>query len=226
MLIGGLQKFSLIDYPKKVAAVIFTQGCNFRCPFCQNPDLVLSEKYTEPISEEEIFSFLRTRQGQLSGVVVTGGEPTVHADLPDFLKKIKDLGYAVKLDTNGNDPETLKKVLDEKSVDYVAMDIKTSPARYDEAAGVAVDMKNIERSIELIIDSGVDYHFRTTLVYKYLSEKDLEDISGLLKKAKNYVLQRFDPKPRLLDESLKDARVYSEEQFNAFKTRWQKPVFS
>lgn len=221
MLIGGLQKFSLIDYPKKVAAVIFTQGCNFRCPFCQNPDLVLPERYTEPIPEEEILSFLKTRQGQLTGVVVTGGEPTIQKDLTDFLRKIKSLGYAVKLDTNGNDPEALKKVLDAKLVDYVAMDIKTSLQRYSEAAGVAVDIKNIERSIEFIVDAGIDYHFRTTLVSKYISNNDLEDISRLLKKAKSYIIQKFDPKPHLVDEALKDGRVYSAGEFKALQQKWE-----
>lgn len=224
MRIGGLQKFSLIDYPKKVAAVIFTQGCNFRCPFCHNPDLVLPEQYNNPISEEEVLAFLEKRKGQLTGVVITGGEPTIHKDLGDFLRKIKSLGYAIKLDTNGSDPESLEALVDGGLVDYIAMDIKTSLPRYSEACGVDVDIQNIKKSISFIINSGVDYHFRTTLVSKYISSKDLEEISKTLSdaQARQYVIQKLDTKPRLLDETLKDGRVYSEEEFKALQQKWER----
>lgn len=224
MRIGGLQKFSLIDYPKKVAAVVFTQGCNFRCPFCHNSDLVLPEQYNNPISEEEVLAFLEKRKGQLTGVVVTGGEPTIHKDLADFLRKIKTLGYAVKLDTNGSDPEFLKALVDGGLVDYIAMDIKTSLPRYSEASAVDVDIQNIKKSISFIINCGLDYHFRTTLVSKYISSKDLEDISKILNdaKAKQYIIQKLDTKSHLLDEALKDGRVYSEEEFKVLQQKWEK----
>ena len=224
MRIGGFQKFSLIDYPKKMAAVIFTQGCNFRCPFCYNPDLVLPEKYVQPINEEEILGFLEKRKSHLTGVVVTGGEPTIQRDLADFLRKIKGLGYAVKLDTNGNDPDVLAMLLAEGLVDYIAMDIKTFLARYSEATGVDINIENIKRSIDLIVNSEIDYHFRTTLIRKFISSNDLENIYKILDeaKAKKYVIQRFDVKLRLLDETLKDGRVYSEDEFKELQQRWEK----
>jgi len=222
MRIGGLQKFSLIDYPKKVAAVIFTQGCDFRCPFCHNPDLVLAERFSTPLSEEKVLEFLRKRQSQLSGVVVTGGEPTIHKDLSDFLRKIKSLGYDIKLDTNGNNPEALKNLIDQKLIDYIAMDVKTSLPRYDEAAGIHVDVDKIKTSIGLIIDSGIEYHFRTTVVHKFISSKELEDIYDYLKEAKKYFLQEFVPAGELLDENLKDSRVYSEEEFKELQKGWEK----
>ncbi len=222
MRIGGFQKFSLIDYPKKVAAVIFTQGCDFRCPFCHNADLVIPEKFLPPMDEEGIFQFLAKRQGQLTGVVVTGGEPTIHSDLPDFLKRIKALGYCVKLDTNGNNPQALKKLIQESLVDYIAMDIKTSLGRYDEAAGVKVDAQHIQESIKAIIDSGIDYHFRTTVVHKFISSKELKEISALLASAKRYLLQEFVADQSILDKALKDERVYSEEEFKAIQKDWEK----
>ncbi|MFA6378401.1 MAG: anaerobic ribonucleoside-triphosphate reductase activating protein [Candidatus Omnitrophota bacterium] len=222
MRIGGFQKLSLIDYPKKVAAVIFTQGCDFRCPFCHNPDLVLPEKFLPPISEDEIFKFLAKRQGQLTGVVVTGGEPTIHQDLPVFLKKIKDLGYCVKLDTNGNNPDALKDLFDQELIDYVAMDIKTSFERYAQAVGVSVHIENIQRSIDLIIASKSEYHFRTTVVHKFISEKELQDISLSLSQAKKYLLQAFVADQLILDKTLKDERTYTEEEFKKLQKDWEK----
>ncbi len=224
MRIGGFQKFSLIDYPQKVAAVIFTQGCDFRCPFCHNPDLVLPERFLPPVDQEEILKFLQKRQDQLSGVVVTGGEPTIHADLPEFLAKIKELGFAIKLDTNGNNPKALRALISDGLIDYIAMDIKTSLGRYREAAGIDVDVSHIQESVRVIIDSGIDYHFRTTLVCKLVSNNDLQDIADSLKDAKKYFLQTFSTKTPILDSLLKDARPYTEEEFQALKARWEKNV--
>jgi len=222
MRIGGLHKLSLIDYPKKVAAVIFTQGCDFRCPFCHNPDLVLPEQFLSPMNEEEIFKFLAKRKDQLTGVVVTGGEPTIHSDLPDFLRKIKELGYSIKLDTNGNHPDVLKSLMDQGLIDYVAMDIKTSFARYSQAAGVSVDIQNIQRSIDLIVGSEIDYHFRTTVVHKLISENDLKNIKESLGQAKRYLLQEFVVDQMILDKTLKDERVYTEEEFKKLQQGWEK----
>jgi pyruvate formate lyase activating enzyme len=163
MRIGGLLKFSLIDYPGKVAAVVFTAGCNYRCPFCHNPELVLPELFNTPISTDDILAFLEKRIGQLQGVVVTGGEPTIHDDLPDFLFRIKSLGYCVKLDTNGSRPDVLSVVIDRKLVDFIAMDIKSSPESYCKATGVAVDISIVKASIDLIRESGLRRSFlRTT----------------------------------------------------------------
>jgi pyruvate formate lyase activating enzyme len=222
MHIGGFQKFSLIDYPQKVAAVIFTQGCDFRCPFCHNADLVLPEKFTPLLSEKDILEFLKKRKGQLTGVVITGGEPTIQGDLSDFLRKVKELGYSIKLDTNGNHPEVLKDLIDQQLVDYIAMDIKTSFGRYQEATGVDVDIKNIQRSIDAILGSGLDYHFRTTVVHKFISNNDLQEINKSLSQAKRYLLQEFVTDQLILDKTLKDERVYSQEELKALQEKWEK----
>lgn len=222
MRIGGFQKFSLIDYPKKVAAVIFTQGCDFRCPFCHNPDLVLPERFSPLINEEEVLKFLLKRQDQLTGVVVTGGEPTIQSDLAEFLKKIKSLGYCLKLDTNGNNPKVLEGLFRQKLVDYIAMDVKTSFDRYEQATGVSVRIENIKRSIDLIIGSGVEYHFRTTLVHKFISENELQKISEALNRAKRYFLQEFVADQAILDKALQDSRAYSQEEFRDLQGKWEK----
>ena len=220
--IGGLQKFSLIDFPGKMAAVIFTQGCNFRCPFCHNPDLVLPEKFSEPISEQEILEFLEKRQGQLNGVVVTGGEPTIQGDLKPFLKKIKDLGFAIKLDTNGNTPEVLKDLFENNLVDYVAMDVKAPLAKYSEITGVEIDQSKIKKSIDLILSSGLDYQFRTTVIKPFLDEEDLSKIASFLQGAKRYILQPFSAKGQILDASLLDVGHYTSDEFDNLKQKWHK----
>lgn len=174
------------------------------------------------MNEEEIFKFLAKRKDQLTGVVVTGGEPTIHSDLPDFLRKIKELGYSIKLDTNGNHPDVLKSLMDQGLIDYVAMDIKTSFARYSQAAGVSVDIQNIQRSIDLIVGSEIDYHFRTTVVHKLISENDLKNIKESLGQAKRYLLQEFVVDQMILDKTLKDERVYTEEEFKKLQQGWEK----
>ncbi|MDP8266176.1 MAG: anaerobic ribonucleoside-triphosphate reductase activating protein [Candidatus Aceula meridiana] len=211
--IGGLQKFSLIDYPGKVAAVVFTQGCDFRCPFCQNVNLVLSEKFSDAIGEEAVLDFLKTRQGQLQGVVVTGGEPTIQKDLGVFLSKIKELGFLVKLDTNGNNPDAVKEFVDKKLIDYIAMDVKAPLKKYDESAGIAVDKKNILKSINLIMTSGLDYHFRTTVCKAFLSSEDIKNLLEIIKGAKRYDLQKFSYQSGILDSSLLDKPDYTADEF-------------
>ncbi len=220
--IGGLQKFSLIDFPGKMAAVIFTQGCDFRCPFCHNPDLVLPEKFTETISEKEILEFLEKRQDQLEGVVITGGEPTLQNGLGIFLRKIKDLGYSIKLDTNGNNPEVLQGLIEEKFIDYIAMDIKAPLEKYSQVAGVQIDQSKIKQSVDLILNSGLDYQFRTTVIKPFLNDQDLSDISSFLQRAKCYKLQLFSAKGDILDKSLLDVAHYDSDEFEQFKQKWQK----
>lgn len=191
MLIKGLQKLTLLDYPGKMACTVFTAGCNFRCPFCHNASLVTNID-EERISEDEFFSFLQKRQGIIEGVCVTGGEPTLQPDLKDFLKKIKDLGYSVKLDTNGYRPEVLKNVVNSGLVDYVAMDIKNSQAKYALTVGLdSFDITKINESVEFLMSGVVDYEFRTTIVKELHTEDDIQDIVSWIKGAKKYFLQGF-----------------------------------
>ena len=197
MIISGLQKMTLLDYPGKVACTIFLQGCNFRCPFCHNSDL-LGKEGPEPISEETLFAFLKKRVGLLDAVCVTGGEPTLQKDLPDFLKKIKDLGYLVKLDTNGNRPEVLKALVEENIIDYVAMDIKNCPARYGETAGVPnMDLSHVEESIRFLLAGHVDFEFRTTVAQELHTPADFTQIGKWLQdldpdhKAEKFFIQPY-----------------------------------
>lgn len=193
MLIGGLQKCSLVDYPEKVSAVVFTQGCNFRCPYCHNPALVHPSEYTIPIPEDEVLFFLQKRRFLLDGVVISGGEALLQEDLIGFLKHIKALGYPVKLDTNGSRPDELNKAIREKCIDYVAMDIKAPFYKYSIVAGVKVDIDAIQESITAIIRSGVNYQFRTTNTKNFLDEKDIELIREYTGRTESYVVQEMNP---------------------------------
>ena len=188
MKIGGFQKFSLIDYPGKISAVIFTQGCNFRCPYCHNPELVLPELFEKEMLFDEILDFLKLRKEKLDGVVITGGEPTLQRDLAAVIRKIKDLGYSVKLDTNGTNPEILKDLLEAKLLDYVAMDIKAPFEKYGELAGVEVGIDKIKQSVRQIMISGIDYEFRTTVVKYLLTDRDVEVLKSDFSNVKRYVL--------------------------------------
>ncbi len=192
MVIHGIQKLTLVDYPGHPAAILFTGDCNFRCPFCQNAPLVLSSSSEPVIDEDEIFSFLKKRKGMLEGVVVTGGEPTLQRDLIPFLGRLKTLGYLVKLDTNGYRPEVLKSAVESGYVDYVAMDIKTSLDEYPVVAGIKdLDVSRIERSVELLKSGAVDYEFRTTVVEPLHHKENFEKIGELLKGCRRYYLQSF-----------------------------------
>jgi len=192
MFLGGIQKFSLIDYPGKIVATIFTVGCNFRCPFCHNPELVLPEQVeNQPLfSEEKFFSFLAKNKKLLDGICITGGEPTVQNDLIDFIRRIKKEGYLVKLDSNGSKPEILKELLENNLVDYLAMDIKTSPQKYSLAAGREIKMDKIKESADLVRQFP-NYEFRTTIVPKIVTEDDILNICQWLSGSKLYVLQQY-----------------------------------
>lgn len=196
MLICGLNKTTLLDYPGCVAATVFTGGCNFRCPFCQNSGLVLEPSAEKSISEEEILIFLKKRRNVLKGVCITGGEPTLQADLPDFIRQVKELGYRVKLDTNGYRPEVLKKLLEKGFLDYVAMDIKNCPGKYSKTAGMddtgsGFDLGKINNSIELLLGSGIKYEFRTTVVKELHTLEDMIRIGEWLRGCQAYFLQKF-----------------------------------
>ena len=193
MHIKGLQKLSLLDYAGHVACTVFTGGCNFRCPFCHNATLVVSVADAPDMSEEEFFSFLKKRSGILDGVCVSGGEPTLMPDIIPFLLKIKELGYSVKLDTNGAFPERLEALLDKGLLDYVAMDVKNSDSKYGETVGLgnSFDISVIDRSIDIIMKKAPDYEFRTTVVRELHDLEDLLSIAKKLKDAKKYFLQKY-----------------------------------
>ena len=218
MRIGGLQKFSLIDYPGKICAIVFTQGCNFKCGYCHNPELVDPKRFSKPISEKEIFSFLKKRQGKLEAVVITGGEPILQPDLIKFIKKVKGLGFLVKLDTNGTDSRVLKRLIDKKLIDYIAMDVKAPLEKYGEVVNAKVNLDKIKESIDLIINSNIDYEFRTTIVKSQLSVDDIIEIGKLIKDAKLCVLQKFIPSKAVNPKFLKET-TYSDEEFEEIKKK-------
>ena len=211
MRLAGFQKTSFIDYPEKICAIIFTQGCNFKCGYCHNPELNNCENSAK-ISEEEIIEFLKKRQNKLDAVVISGGEPTLQKDLKDFIKKIKNLGFLVKLDSNGTNPEVLKELVKEKQLDYIAIDIKAPLEKYENIVNVKTDVSKISESIDFIINSGVDYEFRTTVIKTQLNLNDFEKISELIKGSKKYYLQKFVP-TKILDETLLNEKTYSNEEF-------------
>lgn len=188
----GMQKMTLLDYPGYVACTLFTGGCNFRCPFCHNALLVLDldENYTIP--EEEVLAFLKKRQGLLDGVCVTGGEPLINKDIGDFLSKVKELGFKIKLDTNGTNPALLKELVSQNLVDYVAVDIKNSPEKYAETVGLkSFDMSTINETVNFLMTGCVDYEFRTTVTKQFHTEKSMEEAARFIRGAKRYFLQNF-----------------------------------
>jgi pyruvate formate lyase activating enzyme len=223
MKIGGLQRVSLIDYPGKLSAIVFVQGCNFRCPYCHNPELVDPGQFGPEISETEVLSFLEKRRGMLDAVTVTGGEPTIQPDLDIFLKMLKDMEYFVKVDTNGSKPEVLETLIENRLVDYIAMDIKGPLQRYGQIASVPVDTCKIRKSIELITASDIAHEFRTTVVRSQLDLKDLLSVVKSIQKAHLYVLQPFVPQKTLEGAYLSDTS-YTKEEFSAIRDILEKEV--
>lgn len=197
MQIRGWVRTSLIDYPGRIATVVFTGGCNFRCPYCQNSELVLHPDSLPEIDPTEVFQLLTRRRGLIDGMVITGGEPTLQKGLGDFLQEVQRLSLAVKLDTNGYRPEVLRDLLERGTLDYVAMDIKAPLAKYEQAAGVPIDMQRIEESVQLILASRIEYEFRTTVVPGIVAPEDVEEIAKLITGARKYVLQQFRPQVAL-----------------------------
>ena len=193
MNIKGFQRLTLLDFPGKTACTLFTGGCNFRCPFCHNASLVLPEKFFDAsFSEDEVFDFLEKRRGRLGGVCISGGEPTLQGDLPTFIEKIKRLGYAVKLDTNGYRPDVLRSLIDARLIDYVAMDIKNSRELYAKTVGLdKIDLSLIEESADLLMSGGVPFEFRTTVVKGLHDERSIEDIGRWLGGKESYFLQGY-----------------------------------
>ena len=214
--LAGLQKTTFIDYPEKIACIVFTQGCNFRCGYCHNPELFENK---EPVlSVPAFFEFLNKRKGKLDGVVITGGEPTLHGkDLIEFIKEVKSLGFLVKLDTNGTHPDVLQELLNKNLLDYIAMDIKAPLAKYKTITRTDIDTKIIKKSIDIIMNSGVDYEFRTTIVKSQLSVEDLRQIGELIQGAKRYYMQKF-LATKILDETLMSEESYTDEEFKNLRT--------
>ncbi len=223
MKIGGIQKLSLVDYPGKTCAALFTIGCNMRCGYCHNPELVLPERYTDTIPTSDILQFLSSRVGKLQGVVVSGGEPTMHDDLPEFIKQIKALGFLVKLDTNGTNPTMLEQLFGGHLLDYVAMDIKGAPDNYQTIVAYPIDMAAILSSIELIKQSGVDHEFRTTVVKSQISWDDFDEIGRLIKGSPRYALQKF-VSGRTLNPQFRRETTYSDDEFNELKHKMENYV--
>lgn len=202
MQIHGLNKTTLLDYPGIVASTIFTGSCNFRCPFCQNSDLVLNPSGQPLISEQEVLAHFVKRKGIVQGACITGGEPTLQKDLKEFIYKLKGMGLKVKLDTNGYRPQVIRELVNEKLVDYIAMDIKASLADYSKVSGVEIDTKIIEDSISLIMTGDVDYEFRTTVVKELHDSKTFEDIGKMISGCRRYFLQGYVDSDRVLTNGL------------------------
>lgn len=216
MTIGGLQKVTLVDYPGKLACTVFLSGCNFRCPFCYSKELVLDEyiKKHPPMSEDYFFDFLNEKKGMLEGCVICGGEPTINGEaLVDFIRKIKKEAFLVKLDTNGTNPEMIKRLIDEKLIDYIAMDIKAPlvKEKYEKACGISFDVLKIKESISIIKNSGVEYEFRTTVVPGIHNEEDVISIANEIVSANKYFIQRFRGEKGTIDSRFESVLPFPDE---------------
>jgi pyruvate formate lyase activating enzyme len=225
MKIGGLQRVSLNDYPGKICATIFTQGCNFRCPYCHNPELVDPGRYGPVLPEEDVLSFLDKRRGKLEAVTVTGGEPTLQKDLRTFLGELKNMGYLVKVDTNGSNPDILSILIDRQLVDYIAMDIKGPLRKYGQMAAAKVDVSRIRKSVQIITTSGIEHEFRTTVVRSQLGLEDLASMAKIIKRSRLYVLQPFVAK-MTLDGAFLSETSYTPEEFSTLREVLEKKGLS
>ena len=213
MKLQGLQKMTLLDYPGRVACTVFLGGCDFRCPFCHNFELVVGPLPTY-MEEDEFFAFLDKRHGLLDGVAITGGEPCLRRDLPDFISRIKEAGFPVKLDTNGAHPAMLRDLLQRNLVDYVAMDVKNSPAKYARTIGLQhIDIAPIDESIQMLKESAIDYEFRTTVVRELHDAEDFEEIGRWISGARQYFLQPFTDRDAVPDKTLSAPDAASLHQF-------------
>jgi pyruvate formate lyase activating enzyme len=225
MKIGGLQKVSLINYPELICAVVFLQGCNFKCSYCHNPELVEPRLFQPCIKENEVLDFLDTRKGKLDAVTITGGEPTIQDDLAPFIKQIKKMKFAIKLDTNGSQPQVIRALLDKKLLDFIAMDIKAPLEKYESVVKVPVNSDSIKESIKLILKAKIPYEFRTTVVESQLEEKDIQQIARLIPGADRYVLQKFVPANVLEKKFLKE-KSYTDEKFQEIKKNLENKIHS
>ncbi len=223
MKIGGLQKVSLIDYPGKISAIIFTQGCNFRCPYCHNPELVEKTLYRPCLPEKDILEFLASRRGKLDAVTITGGEPTLQEGLIPFIGRIRTMGFCVKLDSNGSRPDVLEHLVQERLLDFIAMDVKAPAAKYANAVHAAVSFDVIRESIRLILKSGLDHEFRTTVVSSRLSGAEILEISREIAGAQRYAIQKFQP-VRTLNKKYLSETSYPDEVLLNIKKQLEKDI--
>ncbi|MDH3324775.1 MAG: anaerobic ribonucleoside-triphosphate reductase activating protein [Candidatus Peregrinibacteria bacterium] len=225
MLIGGIQTLTLLDYPEKVSCILFTAGCNFRCGFCHNPQFVDPEEVKglakNLIPEDKFFKFLDSRGKFLDGVVISGGEPTLQPDLIDFIRKIKDRDLLVKLDTNGTAPETLKTLLDEKLIDYVAMDVKTVMKDYSKLCETEVETDKIKQSIDLLQNSGIDYEFRTTVLKEFHNPEIIFKIAESIKGVPKYTIQNFRPQ-KVLNKAFEKFQGFTPPELEELKRSAEK----
>lgn len=221
--IKGVQRTSLIDYPGKVATVIFLNRCNFRCPYCHNPELVL-EEVKEDLDPEEILEFLEKKKNWIDGICITGGEPTLHKGLVDFARRVKQRGFLVKIDTNGTNPSMIEALLDERLVDYISMDIKAPLDKYEKVTKTRVNADAIQQTVNLLMNSGIKYEFRTTVVPGLFDEEDAEKIGEWLKGAKKFCIQQFRNKDKVLDPEFQNVGHYHLDKLEKFKTILQKHI--
>ena len=231
MFIGGLQKFTMLDYPGKIAAVVFTNGCNFRCPFCHNPELVDPKKidYENEIKESDVLKFLRSRKGDLEGVCITGGEPTLQFGLKEFIKKIKKMGFSVKVDTNGSYSNIVSYLIEDNIVDYWAIDVKTTPQKYKIMAKKDDIIENIERSIKLITDSKSELELRTTVLPGYVNQGDFDEMidwingidENIFSKLFRYSIQNFRPE-KTLHNNFRNVKPYKKEELDKMSEKLKK----
>jgi len=225
MKIGGLQKVSLIDYPGLICAIVFLQGCNFKCPYCHNPELVDPPLFKTGIKEKNVLEFLNLRRGKIDAVTITGGEPTIQNDLESFIRQVKNMGFAVKLDTNGSHPQVIKALLAEKLLDFIAMDIKAPLEKYKNIVNAQVDTEQIKESIGLILKAKIPYEFRTTIVESQLEENDILQIAKLIAGANNYVLQKF-VSSKTLDSKFLKEKSFSDEKLQKMKNHLEQKISS
>lgn len=221
MLLGGVHTLTLLDYPGKVACIVFTAGCNMRCGYCHNPEMVLPQLIRcrkDFIPSETFFHFLETRKNFLEGVVVSGGEPTIHPGMIDFIKKIKEKGFLVKLDTNGSNPDVLKSLIDQKLVDYVAMDVKTTPPKYEKLTVLNGIWNKVQKSYEILLASPVDFEVRTTFIKGYHTFGDTEKMAHFFKEAPRYEVQNFRPQ-KTLDPAFGKYKSFTPQELEAIRQK-------
>jgi pyruvate formate lyase activating enzyme len=223
MKIGGLQKVSLIDYPGLICAIVFLQGCNFKCPYCHNPELVDPQLFKPGIREKEVLEFLHMRRGKLDAVTITGGEPTIQSDLESFIRQIKKMGFAIKLDTNGSQPQVIKAFLAENLLDFIAMDIKAPLDKYKNIVNTQIDPGSINESIGIILEAKIPCEFRTTIVESQLEENDILKIGELIAGSNNYVLQKFVP-TKSLDKKFLKEKSFSDDKLQKIKNSLEQQI--